>query len=131
MDALYQAQILALARLSRDGDLIAHPSHSGTARNPLCGDEVSLNLMIEEAVITKAHVAVKGCALCEAGAGLLSEQAVGKTLGDLRVVGEALEHFLQNDDQINESFTAFTPVRDVKNRHKCVTLAFKSLERLT
>ena len=131
MDELYQAQILALARSSRAGDLIACPTHQAVARNPVCGDEVTLRLLINNDVISQAHVEVKGCALCEAGAGLLSQHAIGKSLTALQTMGHDLDAFLKDGASDKPDFSPFTPVKLVKNRHKCVTLAFKTAEKMT
>ena len=130
MDALYQAQILAFARAARQDRVIAQPSYQVTSRNPLCGDEVVVSVLVDDDIVRQAHVAVKGCALCEAGAGLLVKQAAGQSLSELYRMGQDLSAFLKDDDQQSPLFDAFTPVKGVKNRHKCVTLAFQSIADL-
>ena len=132
MDELYQSQILTLARAARTSEEIAHPTHHAVVKNPTCGDEISLHICLEGDHILALHVAVSGCALCEAGAGLLSQQARFARLSDVTRLSSALEAFLAStgDNKADDTLIAFTPVRAVKNRHKCVTLAFKAFQKL-
>jgi nitrogen fixation NifU-like protein len=136
MDELYQSQILALARVARASEEIAHPTHKAHVRNPTCGDEIYLNLCLNATHIEAFHVEVSGCALCEAGAGLLAQQAQAASLSDIMMLGGRLEAFLADkeadsgDNKTDEALLPFTAVRAVKNRHKCVTLAFKALGTL-
>ena len=132
MDELYQSQILTLARAARTSEEIAHPTHHAVVKNPTCGDEISLHICLEGDHISALHVAVSGCALCEAGAGLLSQQARFARLSDVARLTSALEAFLASTGDVkpDNALVPFTPVRAVKNRHKCVTLAFKAFQKL-
>jgi len=132
MDELYQSQILALARVARASEEIAHPTHHAVLKNPTCGDEISLHLCLDTDHIKTIHVAVSGCALCEAGAGLLLQQAQAASVSDIKLLASALEAFLSSEGDMtrDDALLAFTPVKGVKNRHKCVTLAFKAFEKL-
>lgn len=136
MDELYQSQILALARAVRTSQAIAHPSHSAIVKNPTCGDEITIDISIHDGQVRDVHIAVEGCALCEAGAGLLYKQALTHHTDDIRQLGERFSSFLAEPfdeadmtGQYPEAFTPFTALRDVKNRHKCITLAFAAFEK--
>ena len=133
MDELYQSQILALARVARSGEEIAHPTHHAVVKNTSCGDEIALQICLEADQVTALHVTVSGCALCEAGAGLLSQQAPLARLSDIARLTSELEAFLASTGDVGteDALVPFTPVRAVKNRHKCVTLAFKAFEKLS
>ena len=132
MDELYQSQILALARVARTSEDIAHPTHHAFMKNTTCGDEISLHLCLDGDHIKAIHVAVSGCALCEAGAGLLAQQAQSANVAEMNALGRALEAFLasQGGGKPRDALLPFTAVKAVKNRHKCVTLAFKAFHKL-
>ena len=70
----------------------------------------------------------RGCALCEAGAGLLMDIAPQLGRRQLEQLRDELGAWLAGNDDadIREEMGAFAPVRDIKNRHKCVTLAFEA-----
>lgn len=126
MDQLYQDRILELARAVRAAATIDAPTHQATVSNPTCGDRADVALVLNENAVADIGVAVRGCALCEAGAGLLIGLAVTRSQDDLLRMRDALAAWLAGDDtaDIDEEMNAFAPVRAIKNRHKCVTLAF-------
>ena len=131
MDALYQQQILALAKTMRDGALVAQPTHTALVSNPTCGDRVHMTLQAhhhrtDRLAITTAGALVRGCALCEAGAGLFLKIANGLTAAETAALHSAFAAWLAGDDNaaIHQKMEMFQPVRSIKGRHKCVTLAF-------
>ena len=132
MDALYQKQILSLAHSARASTLDFTPSQTASCNNPVCGDKVSVAIAIQADRISDISVDVKGCALCEAGAGLLIETARNEEIDHTKSLGADLKAFLcAEDDNENQSgneraekLQIFTPVKAIRNRHKCVVLAF-------
>ena len=132
MDALYQKQILSLAHSARASTLDFTPSQTASCNNPVCGDKVSVSIAIQADRVSNISVDVKGCALCEAGAGLLIETARNEEIDHTKALGADLKAFLSaEDDNENQSgneraekLQIFTPVKAIRNRHKCVVLAF-------
>ena len=126
MDQLYQERILELARVARAALPIDLPTHHATVSNPTCGDRADVSFVMQDGIVADASVAVRGCALCEAGAGLMLGIAAGRSRDDLARMRAALAAWLAGDDDadIDDGMAAFAPVRAIKNRHKCVTLAF-------
>lgn len=132
MDALYQKQILSLAHSARTSTLDFTPSHTASCNNPVCGDKVSVSIAIQADRISDISVVVKGCALCEAGAGLLLETARDEKIDNTKALGADLKAFLSAEDdgenpqhnKVTEKLQIFTPVKAIRNRHKCVVLAF-------
>ena len=131
MDALYRQQILALAKNMRDSALVAQPTHAAIISNPTCGDRVNMTLQAHHhkrhnLVITAAGAEVRGCALCEAGAGLFLNIATQLKITDAVRLHSAFTAWLAGDDDaaIHTRMEMFQPVRGIKGRHKCVTLAF-------
>jgi nitrogen fixation NifU-like protein len=130
MDQLYQDRILAFAKAVRQVPELADATHSATVSNPTCGDRVEIRLRVTSGTITAASTHVRGCALCEAGAGLLLEMAPGLSTTALTSLGDELAIWLAGagESEIPEAMTAFAPVRAIRNRHKCVTLAFEAVK---
>ena len=128
MDQLYQDRILAFAKAVRKAPELGDATHSATVSNPVCGDRVDIRIRVTSGEITAASTHVRGCALCEAGAGLLLELAPGLSTTALTSLGDDLTAWLagtENSD-LPDAMTAFAPVRAIRNRHKCVTLAFEA-----
>lgn len=132
MDALYQKQILSLAHNARASTLDFIPSQTASCNNPVCGDKVSVSIAIQADRISDISVDVKGCALCEAGAGLLLETARDEKIDNIKTLDAELKAFLsaegdnenQSGNERAEKLQIFTPVKAIRNRHKCVVLAF-------
>lgn len=69
---------------------------------------------------------VRGCALSEAGAGLLLKKFEGCSLADARKMKADFTNWIAKliEDAPNEDMEIFMPVREIRNRQKCVLLAF-------
>lgn len=128
MDQIYQDRILSFARAARLAAPLDNATHSASISNPTCGDRVDISLIIEENCIRAVSTTVRGCALCEAGAGLLMGSARDIPLQGLAEMRDSLATWLAGNDDpdISEDMSAFAPVRAIRNRHKCVTLAFEA-----
>ena len=133
MDALYQGQLLALARAVRGQTPLEQVTHSASIKNPTCGDKITISMSLHEGHIRSFHVHVEGCALCEAGAGLLSQISDGASTADVILKGEHLSSYLKQPSTtaLDDRFLAFQPVQRIKNRHKCVMLAFEAFQKAT
>jgi len=132
MDALYQEKILAFARSSRESEVVADADATATVSNPVCGDRVEVRLKLDENnIVTAASTDVRGCALCEAGAGLFVNMAPGLESASLSRLHANFSGWLAGDDEndVSPPMQDFHPVRNIRNRHKCVLLAFEAAAR--
>ena len=128
--ALYQEQILALARIAREAEPLASSHAEAVARNPICGDEVTVSLALSEGgdVITGLFASVKGCVLCEAAAGLLLETCLDSSTTQMLGLADEIEAWLKSQSETLslEGQEAFTPVKEIPMRHACVSLPFSA-----
>ena len=125
MDALYQKQILDYAKKSRASNPLDQPTHTATLDNTICGDRVEISLKVKSRHIEKIGVTVRGCALCEAGAGLVIECFSGQTDQAIRQLTDEFSDWLTSHgtEAPTPQMQHFTPVQSIRNRHKCVLLA--------
>ena len=125
MDAIYQKQILDYAQKSRASKAVDQPTHTATLDNPTCGDRVTISLDVSGRTVNQIAVAVRGCALCEAGAGLAIACFTGQTDETIRQLTDDFSNWLagQNEEAPTPEMQHFTPVKAIRNRHKCVLLA--------
>ena len=126
MEQLYQERILALAKAIRGVAEIESPTHRASVSNPTCGDRVDVSLRVSDGVVDAASTHVRGCALCEAGAGLLVSLAPGLAVADIETQRDLLKAWLEGEDRddLPAGMQDFQPVRAIRNRHKCVSLAY-------
>lgn len=130
---LYQEVILDHNKNPRNfGSLTPH-THSADGHNPLCGDQLRLEINLSDAgKIEAVRFTGDGCAIATASASIMTETIQGLS------VSEALEqfrafHLLVTDDSVQPSaelgkLGVLAGVRDYPMRVKCATLAWHTLQ---
>ncbi|MDA0916890.1 MAG: iron-sulfur cluster assembly scaffold protein [Proteobacteria bacterium] len=128
---IYQDKILSLAAENKKSLPIEDFNRSYEIKNPLCGDEVKVRIKLVNNEIDDISTIVRGCALCEASAGLTVKLFKNKKIPNNNFVKDFL-NWLENKDQdlpisLPDEIGVFTPIRDIKNRHKCITMPFEAI----
>lgn len=78
-DAAFQGRVLERYRHpQRRGQLGGRATHHGRRNNPLCGDEVEVDLRVADGRIVEVRQEGVGCAISQAAADLLAEHLEGK-----------------------------------------------------
>lgn len=117
LDELYDDHILDHFESPYHKGSIADASCTHSDRNPICGDQVSLQLRLHGDTVQECYFDGKGCAISQAAASILCEAVEGKTL-------EQLRHFQAKD------MLGLLKVPLTASRQKCGLLAFKVLKTL-
>jgi nitrogen fixation NifU-like protein len=129
---LYHDAILALARGREGAGRLSEPDVSVMVDNPLCGDRVTIDLILNGGGGTVAALAhrVRGCALCEAAAAAISRHAAGIDAATLDAAAAAAGAVLRGETPPAGSWpeiALFAPVAAHRSRHRCVTLPFEAV----
>ena len=127
---IYHKKILELASTNRESLEIKDFNFSKEVKNPLCGDLVEVRINILNNSIKNLSAKVKGCALCEASAGLVVNYFSNKYLP----INDFMEYFNKwlsknHDnfpDELPEELKIFSPIQDIKNRHTCIKMPFEA-----
>lgn len=132
--ALYQQVVLEHARSPRHaGTLEGDGVRVARGDNPLCGDAVTLYVVLEAGdAIAQVRHETRGCAICRAAASVLSEGVAGGSVVRARQ-GIALQRGLVSgrvvpDAQAHGAQAAFAGVAAYPARHRCALLAWRALE---
>lgn len=130
-EALYQKAILDLARAANARGKLPPPAVSVTLDNPLCGDRVTIELVMRDGAVADLAHRVRGCALCEAAASAIGAHAIGATAAQLSAAMQSAAAVIAGtrDDGVWPELAVFRPVRDHKSRHRCVMLPFEALAK--
>ena len=131
LDALYQQEIIELSRKSRARGRLDSPDASVRVDNPLCGDRATIDLALDKGRITAIGLQIRGCALCEAAAEIIVENALGLGSEEMTTIERVTRGFLENNNTEHPwvRLSAFAPVRPIKSRHDCVLLPFTAVNR--
>ena len=131
LEKLYQEQIIALSRQSKNRVAISNPGLTARIDNPLCGDRVTIDLELKTDIIENIGVTVRGCALCEAASEVLAINASQKNFLAIQDAETGLRNYLSgnSDKPPWAQLSVFEPVKDVTSRHECVLLPFVAIRK--
>src|SRR4051794_23651135 len=86
MDDLYKQVILEHYQHPHNHGTVADATNSYEDSNPLCGDRIRMEMRIQDGVIADVKFTGKGCAISQASASMLTDEIIGKTLGELQAI---------------------------------------------
>lgn len=87
-NTLYREQLLERLANPVNQKVITDPDWQGRLVNPLCGDEVLLQLKVKDGIIEQAVYSGNGCAISQVSASFLAERIEGKTLKQVKKIDE-------------------------------------------
>jgi nitrogen fixation NifU-like protein len=117
LDDIYDEHILDHYESPYHKGHLPHPTCAHCDRNPICGDQICLELKVDGDRVAQAYFDGKGCAISQAAASILCEHVEGKSLEELRG--------LQAKDMLELLRVRLTP-----SRQKCGLLGFKVLKTM-
>lgn len=131
MNELYQSVIIEHDRSPRNFRKLEEPTHHAEGRNPLCGDEVQLELEVgPDGVIVDAGFQGRGCAVSKAAASMLTTAVKGKTVAEARKLFEAYHAMLtggETDRDALGKLAVFQGLGAYPMRVKCATLPWHAM----
>lgn len=123
---LYQQVILDHHRKPRNFRKLAHPTRVAEGVNPLCGDQVSVEIDLEAGVVRDIAFQGSGCAISRAAASLMTADLKGKTAADAEATFERFHRMLTapepSDPDALGKLAVFAGVREFPSRVKCAIL---------
>jgi len=134
-DPLYRREILRLAADAKGAGRLDAPDSSGSAHNPACGDRVTVEVRLENGLITALAHQTQACVLTQASAALLADMAAGQDRDGLARLATGIRGLLAGGPAPAPGYTAFDGVAAHPGRHVCVLLpveaALKALETVS
>ncbi len=135
--AMYQDIILDHYRRPRGKGLVEAPAGAAALaaerRNPLCGDEVALQLLLDGDVVREARFAGHGCSISQASASMLTQAVRGKTRAEAEALVRRFVALAHGDadaaaDKALGELRALQGVARFPARIRCATLAWGALD---
>jgi nitrogen fixation NifU-like protein len=131
---LYQQVILDHNRKPRNFRVVEGANRSAEGHNPLCGDEITLSLRVEDGVIKDAAFQGKGCAISKASASMMTASLIGKPEAEAEALFRRVHAMLTatpNGGATGDGLgklAVFAGVCEFPSRVKCATLAWHTLQ---
>jgi len=129
---LYQDVILDHGKSPRNFGKI-EGAQSAHGHNPLCGDLVTVYVVVKDGVIEELKFEGSGCAISTASASMMTQALVGKPIEEVQVIFERYHAVVTgraDDEHTVEDLgklAVFEGVAEFPLRVKCATLSWHTL----
>lgn len=130
---LYQEVILEHNKKPRNFRSLSGPTHKAEGYNPLCGDRLTLYLLLEGDRIQDIGFQGSGCAISKASASMMTSSIKGKTKAEAGRLFEKFHQMLSGKSVTPEAkeqlgkLAVFSGVCEFPVRVKCATLPWHTL----
>jgi nitrogen fixation NifU-like protein len=133
MNSLYQSLILEHYRKPRNKGELPEKTVEIHMANPVCGDEIRLQLQIEDGRIVDARHVGQGCSISQAAVSMMTNLLKDKELSEAGVLAEKFTAMMHGDETMAKDRTmgdlrALQGVSKFPVRIKCALLAFDALQ---
>ncbi|OGT37752.1 MAG: SUF system NifU family Fe-S cluster assembly protein [Gammaproteobacteria bacterium RIFCSPHIGHO2_12_FULL_37_14] len=130
---LYQEMIIDHGKNPRNRGVLQHANHQHAGHNPLCGDQLILQVFEQNGVVEEVCFEGTGCAISVASASLMTESIKGKTVKEIERLFEDFHHLVTQGNEKNPQnnlgkLAIFAGVAAFPIRVKCATLAWHTLK---
>lgn len=131
LDELYRELILDHYKNPRHKAKLDHADVVAEGYNPVCGDEIAMELNFEGDRLAEIGVRGRGCSISQASASMMSELVEGKSVGEIRHLTDELKQMLTHPGgSVPEELGDLEALQGVAKfavRVKCATLAWHTL----
>ena len=123
-------RILEIASHTENNKIIENFTHKSKNKNPLCGDEMEISLIVEEVVVKDLGYQCKSCVYCQASVSLLSRKIKDKKIEEIKeFIGNGEKLFEDAKVTIEKHWKDFKEILDKKNlsRKECLLLPLRTV----
>ena len=125
-------RILEIASNTENNKIIDNFTHKSKNKNPICGDEMEISLIVENDKVIDMGYQCKSCVYCQASVSLLSRKIKEKKVDDVKKfikVGEQL--FEDAKVSMEKHWKDFKEILDKKNlsRKECLLLPLRTIAK--
>ena len=139
LEQLYREVILDHYRNPRHSGSIESPDAHAEGHNPLCGDEITIELDLDGDTVANAAVRGRGCSISQASASMMADAVVGRSIAEIADLTHRIKAMLDIEDgdpgldperpgAVLGDLEALAGVKQFPVRIKCADLAWTTLE---
>lgn len=133
LSELYQQVILDHNKKPRNFRKLETANHSAEGYNPLCGDQLTVYLNVENDAVKEVSFEGSGCAISKAAASMMTQAVKGKGKQEAEALFTAFhrmvtgENYEENAAETLGNLQIFEGVREFPVRVKCATLPWHTM----
>ena len=125
-------KILEIASNTENHKIVKNHTHSSKNKNPVCGDEMEISLLVKNDLIEDIGYQCKSCVYCQASVSMLSSKIKNKKIDKIKNMLAFAESLFENKEiKINKEWEDFKKILNKKNiaRKECLLLPFKTISK--
>ena len=126
-------RILEMASDTKNNKNIKNYTHFAKSKNPLCGDEIQIKLVIKDEKLIDFGYQGKSCIYCQATASLLSKNLINSKKNKINELCDfAKSYFNKKNENIDKKWSFLSKLFNQNNvsRKECILLPFKTLKKI-
>lgn len=139
LEELYREVILDHYRNPRNQGHLESPDAKAQGVNPLCGDEINIELSLDDGVVSGVAVEGQGCSISQSSASMMTEAIKGKTRDEIAELVKRFRTMMSLDESDDPGLDPQRPgavlgdmealqgVRQYPVRIKCASLGWNTL----
>lgn len=123
-------RILEIASNTENNKVIDNFTHHSKNKNPICGDEMEISLVVKNDTVIDMGYQCKSCVYCQASVSLLSQKIRNKNIKEIRDFIISCENIFENTKiVIEKNWKDFLELFDKKNitRKECLLLPLRTV----
>ncbi len=133
LDSLYQQLILEHYKSPRNRGEMENAQAEVHMRNPTCGDEIKLQLRVEDGRIAQVAHTGQGCSISQAAVSMMSQKLTDASVEDAVDVARRFTALMRGDESVARDrslgdLRALAGVSKFPVRVKCALLGFDALQ---
>ena len=125
-------RILEIAAHTENNKVVENYTHKSKHKNPLCGDEMEISLIVKEDVVKDMGYQCKSCVYCQASVSLLSRKIKEKRVDEIKKFIKVGEQLFENAKvSMEKHWKDFKEILDKKNlsRKECLLLPLRTIAK--
>ena len=126
-------KILEIASDTENNKNIKNYTHVAKSKNPLCGDEIEIKLVMKNEKLVDFGYQGKSCVYCQATASLLSKNLINSKKNKIKELCDYAKSFFNKEQEsIERKWSFLSKLFDQKNlsRKECILLPFNALKKI-
>ena len=123
-------KILEIASQTENNKIIKNFTHKSKNKNPLCGDEMEISLIVENDVVKDMGYQCKSCVYCQASVSLLSRKIKDMKINEIKsFISNGEKLFDDVKTTLEKNWKDFKKILNKKNlsRKECLLLPLKTV----
>ena len=125
-------RILEIASNTENHKELKDYTHQSKNKNPLCGDEMEISLIVKNNIIKDMGYQCRSCVYCQASVSMLSQKIKNEKLSDIKSLTISVESlFKETEVKIDTKWKSFKEIINKNNisRKECLLLPFKTISK--